>query len=237
MASLVRPHGGPQGGTSLRPLMPEGEALAAARERAGRLPAVPVSSREAGDVVMLGIGGFTPLEGFMGEADWRGVCDEMRTANGLFWPIPITLSVDADTAGGIETGSEIALLAPDASAPMAILAVTEKYAIDKVHECRAGLPYHGRRAPRREDGDGAGRGEPRRPPHGALRRELPRGVRRAVPDPGRDPGAVRSERLEHRRRIPDPQPDAPVARISGQDRDRDLRRGARPLAAGQPQAR
>ena len=137
MANLVRPHGSPQGGASLRPLMPEGEALAAARERAGHLPAVPVSSREAGDVVMLGIGGFTPLEGFMGEADWRGVCDEMRTADGVFWPIPITLSVDAGTAGGIAAGGEIALVVPGASAPMAILAVTEKYTIDKAHECRA----------------------------------------------------------------------------------------------------
>ena len=87
MANLVRPHG-PNGDASLRPLMPEGEALASARARAGRLPAVPVSSREAGDIVMLGIGGFTPLDGFMGEADWRGVCDEMRTADGLFWAHP-----------------------------------------------------------------------------------------------------------------------------------------------------
>ena len=100
MTSLVRPHGG----TSLRPLMPEGGALAAARERAVGLPAVPVSSREAGDIVMLGIGGFTPLAGFMGEADWRGVCDEMRTADGLFWPIPITMSVDSGTADGIWRG-------------------------------------------------------------------------------------------------------------------------------------
>ena len=137
MANLVRPHGGPQGGASLRPLMPEGEALAAARERAARLPVVPVSSREAGDMVMLGIGGFTPLDGFMGEADWRGVCDEMRTADGVFWPIPITLSVDAGAAGGIAAGGEVALVAPGASVPMAILAVTEKYAIDKAHECRA----------------------------------------------------------------------------------------------------
>ena len=135
MASLVRPHG-PNDDASLQPLMPEGEALAAARERAGRLPAVPVSSREAGDIVMLGIGGFTPLAGFMGEADWRGVCEEMRTANGLFWPIPITLSVDSVTAG-IEPGGEIALLDPATTAPMAILEVSEKYAIDKAHECRS----------------------------------------------------------------------------------------------------
>ncbi len=44
---------------------------------------------------MLGIGGFTPLEGFMTHADWQGVCDGMKTASGLFWPIPITLSADA----------------------------------------------------------------------------------------------------------------------------------------------
>ena len=133
MASLVRPHGG----ASLRPLMLEGEALAAARERAGRLPAVQVTSREAGDIVMLGIGGFTPLAGFMGEADWRGVCDEMRTADGLFWPIPITLSIDAGAAGAIATGDEVALTGPGDAAPMAILEVTEKYAIDKAHECRS----------------------------------------------------------------------------------------------------
>jgi sulfate adenylyltransferase len=133
MASLVRPHGG----ASLLPLLPEGEALADARERAGRLPAVPVSSREAGDIVMLGIGGFTPLTGFMGEADWRGVCDEMRTADGLFWPIPITLSVGTGTAGAIQPGGAIALTGPGSTVPMAILEVTEKYTIDKAHECRS----------------------------------------------------------------------------------------------------
>ena len=133
MTSLVRPHGN----ASLRPLMPEGDALFAARERAGRLSSVPVSSREAGDIVMLGIGGFTPLGGFMGEADWRGVCDEMRTADGLFWPIPITLSVDSGTAGGIREGSEVALVGPGQSAPMALLEVSEKYTIDKAHECRS----------------------------------------------------------------------------------------------------
>ena len=134
MASLVRPHGG----KSLRPLIPTGgDVLTAARERAGSLPEVRVSSREAGDIVMLGIGGFTPLPGFMGEADWRGVCDEMRTADGLFWPIPITLSVDSDTAGGIGTGQEIALTGPGDSAPIAILEVADKYTIDKTHECHS----------------------------------------------------------------------------------------------------
>ena len=47
---------------------------------------------------MLAIGGFTPLDGFMTRADWEGVCDNYRTAAGVFWPIPITLSVDAASA-------------------------------------------------------------------------------------------------------------------------------------------
>ena len=110
-------------------------ALAAERARAKSLPAVRVSSREKGDLVMLGIGGFTPLEGFMTRADWEGVCDGLRTASGLFWPIPITLSVDAATARGIAIGAEVALDDPDDGSPLAILRVTEKCSIDKAHEC------------------------------------------------------------------------------------------------------
>lgn len=127
MPGLVKPHGG----GSLKPLMLEGDALAAERARAGSLPRLRVSSREKGDLIMLGIGGFTPLEGFMTRADWEGVCDGYRTAAGLFWPIPITLSTDADVA----VGSEVALADPDGGELLATLRVTEKYRVDKAHEC------------------------------------------------------------------------------------------------------
>jgi sulfate adenylyltransferase len=110
-----------------------GEALAAERARAKTLPAVRVSSREKGDLIMLGIGGFTPLEGFMTHADWQAVCDGCRTASGLFWPIPITLSTDAAVA----VGSEIALADPEGGELLATMRVTERYGIDKAHECAA----------------------------------------------------------------------------------------------------
>ena len=129
--ALVRPHGG----GDLRPLRLEGEALAAERSRAARMPKIAVSSREKGDIVMLGIGGFTPLDGFMTHADWQGVCDGMKTASGLFWPIPITLSADVAAAGSVRTGSEIALVDPEKGEPLATMLVTEKYRIDKAHEC------------------------------------------------------------------------------------------------------
>jgi len=131
MPGLVKPHGG----GSLRPLMLAGEALAAERARARTLPKLRVSSREKGDLIMLGIGGFTPLEGFMTRADWEGVCDGYRTASGLFWPIPITLSAEEAEAEGIATGSEIALVDADGDEVLATLRVTEKYRIDKAHEC------------------------------------------------------------------------------------------------------
>jgi sulfate adenylyltransferase len=112
-----------------------GEALAAERARAGSLPKLRVSSREKGDLIMLGIGGFTPLAGFMTRADWEGVCDGYRTAAGLFWPIPITLSTDEVVADGIKTGAEIALVDPDSDEILATMRVSEKYRIDKAHEC------------------------------------------------------------------------------------------------------
>ena len=129
--ALVDPHGG----GSLKPLLLSGEELIAEVVRAQSFPMVAVSSREKGDIIMLGIGGFTPLDGFMTHADWQGVCDGMTMTNGLFWPIPITLSTDKSTADAIPTGSEIALVDPEDQSILATMKVTEKYSIDKAHEC------------------------------------------------------------------------------------------------------
>jgi len=131
MSKLVKPHGADQ----LKPLLLEGAALAAERTRAANLPKIYTSSRETGDLIMMGIGGFTPLSGFMTRADWEGVCDGMKLANGLFWPIPITLSTDHNSADAIKTGTDIVLVDRDSDEVMATMKVTEKYTIDKEHEC------------------------------------------------------------------------------------------------------
>jgi sulfate adenylyltransferase len=131
MSDLVSPHGG----RGLQPLQVADGRAAELRRRAQALPRLQVSSREKGDLIMLGIGGFTPLEGFMTRADWQGVCDEMRTADGVFWPIPITLSSGEAMADSIESGAEVALADPDDGSLLAVMKVTEKYRIDKAHEC------------------------------------------------------------------------------------------------------
>ncbi|MFZ5698190.1 MAG: sulfate adenylyltransferase [Pseudomonadota bacterium] len=129
---LVKPHGS----AVLRPLLLEGAALAAQKQRAASLKKVVMGSREVGDLIMLGIGGFTPLAGFMGKADWHGVVTKMQMADGLFWPIPITLSTDEATAGGLKVGEDVALIDGETNELMGVLTLTEKYGIDKELECR-----------------------------------------------------------------------------------------------------
>ncbi len=131
MSNLVNPHGGGE----LKPLLLEGDALSAEQARAQSLPKVKLDSREAGDIIMMGIGGFTPLDGFMSKADWLGCCDNMKMANGLFWPIPITLSTDQATADSISEGSDVALYDEERGEILATMTVQEKYTIDKAHEC------------------------------------------------------------------------------------------------------
>jgi len=128
MAKLVNPHGS----NSLKPLLLEGKARDDEVKRAQSLKTIKMSSRETGDVIMMGIGGFTPLTGFMTKADWSGVCDGMKMASGLFWPIPITLSTDDES---IKEGTEVALVDSDSDEILATMKVTEKYTIDKAHEC------------------------------------------------------------------------------------------------------
>jgi sulfate adenylyltransferase len=129
--ALVNPHGG----GNLKPLLLEGEDMIAEIQRARAYPKVTVSSREKGDIIMLGIGGFTPLDGFMNHADWQGVCDSMTLTNGLFWPIPITLSTDKSSSDTVTLGSHIALIDADDGSILATMQVNEKYSIDKAHEC------------------------------------------------------------------------------------------------------
>lgn len=131
MSTLIPAHGGGE----LRPRLLSGEAAEEARARARTLPRLRLSSREAGDLIMLGIGGYTPLEGFMDYADWLSVCRDLRTASGLFWPIPITLSTDAARAESLAIGRDVALEAEDGEL-MGILRLTEKYRPDRRLECR-----------------------------------------------------------------------------------------------------
>jgi len=127
---LVPPHGG-----VLKPLLFDGAERDEARQAAAGLPQVRMSSRETSDLIMLGMGAFSPLEGFMRKADYERVVTDMHTADGLLWPIPITLSAPPDAAG-CNAGSDVALVDDDSGELMGALHIEETYTYDKKAEAR-----------------------------------------------------------------------------------------------------
>ncbi|MBZ5562495.1 MAG: sulfate adenylyltransferase [Acidobacteriia bacterium] len=134
MSKLILPHGGGE----LQPLLLTGPARDEEMKKAQGLKKVPMTSRETSDLIMMGIGAFTPLDGFMGKDDWKGCCEtySLPSRNGLFWPIPITLSADEAVANSLFVGSEVALWDTETESIMGTMKVTEKYAIDKEFECK-----------------------------------------------------------------------------------------------------
>src|SRR5690348_9118505 len=87
---------------------PEAERVARARHSAA-LKTVRLGARDLADLEMLASGAFSPLEGFMGEADYVGSRDAMRLASGVPWSIPITLGIAESEARALRPGEEIAL--------------------------------------------------------------------------------------------------------------------------------
>ena len=128
MSNLISPHGSDK----LKILLLEGKERDKELKKAETLPKVVMTTRETGDLIMMGIGGFTPLEGFMNKTDWEGVCKDMKMANGIFWPIPVTLSHDSK----LKPGTEICLISGETDEIMGTMKVEESYQIDKEFECK-----------------------------------------------------------------------------------------------------
>lgn len=118
--ALIPPYGG-----ELVDLMVSAEKANALTAHANTLPSIRLSSRALCDLELLAIGAFSPLNQFMGEADYKRVCAEMRLADGTLFPLPIVLDVAADAA--VDVGQEIALR-DKGNRILAVMVVEEKYA-------------------------------------------------------------------------------------------------------------
>ncbi|AFY71390.1 sulfate adenylyltransferase [Thalassoporum mexicanum PCC 7367] len=101
--------------------------------QADRLPRVQLSERSLSDLELIAIGGFSPLTGFMNQADYIGVVENMRLANGLPWSIPVTLPVAEAIANQLELDSLVRLDDPNGEF-IGVLELSQKYTYDKVHE-------------------------------------------------------------------------------------------------------
>jgi sulfate adenylyltransferase len=142
MPQLVAPHSSEE----VKPLLLPATERADERKRAETLKKILLDSRAVSDVLMLAMGAYTPLNGFMGYDDWRGSCLDMKLSSGVFWPIPITLPVKKDLADSIHAEEEIALVDGESGDILAVMEVHEKYSIDKKieaeHVYRTADPEH-----------------------------------------------------------------------------------------------
>ncbi len=120
---LGQPHGGR---LTLRQAPAEEVAAWRARLERDALPRLSVSPREACDLELLGNGALSPLEGFLGPADYRAVVRDLRLAGGLLWPIPVVLGATESEAAGLREGQDVALISPH-GVPLAVLHLREKY--------------------------------------------------------------------------------------------------------------
>ena len=127
---VIAPHGG-----TLVDRILVGEAREEAIARARDLPKVVLNARAMSDLDLLAVGALSPLDGFMGEADYRRVLNEMRLSNGLPWTLPITLAANPEDVAGLKEGSPVALISPWEDL-LGILSLEEKYIYDRREEAR-----------------------------------------------------------------------------------------------------
>ena len=125
---LITPYG-----DHLVQLVVDADDARALKEYASKLPSVQISARSICDLELLATGAFSPLDRFMGEADYTRVVEEMRLADGTFYPMPITLPVDADE--GIAVGRQIALRSPT-NQLLGVMTIEELYGWDFTKEAQ-----------------------------------------------------------------------------------------------------
>ena len=103
------------------------------KHEAAELVSWDLTQRQVCDLELLMNGGFNPLKGFLGQADYDNVVDHMRLADGTLWPMPVTLDVSEKFAETIEPGQDIALRDAE-GVILAMMSVTDKWSPDKARE-------------------------------------------------------------------------------------------------------
>ena len=128
MHDLIKPHGG-----ALRQQYVSEDLAEQLKAEANGLASWDLTPRQLCDLELILCGGFSPLDGFMGQADYDRVVDEMRLGDGLLWPMPVTLDVTEAFAERIGTGGRIALRDAE-GVLLAVMTVSDIWRPDKSHE-------------------------------------------------------------------------------------------------------
>ncbi len=128
---LIAPHGG-----ELVQLIAGEDRQRMLRNESVDWPSWNLTPRQLFDLELILGGGFSPLRGFMGRDDYASVSESMRLADGTLWPIPITLDLSEEAAGGLDAGSKLALRDPQ-GVMLAVLTVSDVWRLDPEAHARA----------------------------------------------------------------------------------------------------
>ncbi|KTW19495.1 sulfate adenylyltransferase [Staphylococcus warneri] len=126
----IRPHGG-----TLVNRIVEGTEREQLIENAKSLHSIILNQWSLSDLELIGIGGFSPLTGFMNQADYESVVEHVHLKNGHVWSVPITLPVSQTEANNLEIGEQVALYGEDGTL-YGVLDLEEKYTYDKDKEAQ-----------------------------------------------------------------------------------------------------
>lgn len=129
-AETIAPHGG-----TLVDRIATATYKAEIEGLAPTLTRVTLDARAQSDLEMIAIGGFSPLTGFMGQADYESVVTDMRMSDGTAWSVPVTLSVNEDVANSVQVGDTVGLNAEDGRL-LGVMELQEKYHYDKEKEAQ-----------------------------------------------------------------------------------------------------
>jgi sulfate adenylyltransferase len=125
----------PPYGLELKQLLAPAERARALRREASSLPSWDLTPRQVCDLELLMSGAFSPLTGFLGEADYARVCREMRLVDGPLWPMPITLDVREEWAADLKQGDRVALRHPEGMV-LALLTISDIWRPDRMEEAQ-----------------------------------------------------------------------------------------------------
>ncbi len=131
MSQLIAPHGGTLVDLLVAPA--ERDAL---KHEAATLPGWDLNPRQLCDLELLMTGAFSPLQGFLGRANYDSVCRDMRLADGTLWPMPVVLDVSREFADKLGTARRIALRDPEGVA-LAVLDIDDVWEADREAESQA----------------------------------------------------------------------------------------------------
>ena len=132
ISHIITPHGG-----ELIDLIAAPERVAELKAHSREWPSWDLTPRQVCDLELLVSGGFSPLQGFMTQADYTGVCHKMRLSSGVLWPMPITLDVKEEFAKSLTPGSSKVALRDAEGVMLAVLHVEEVWQPDRKAEAQS----------------------------------------------------------------------------------------------------